>query len=179
MRYKEHNKYVKQLIDNKEHSENVMPKVMRIVFENGKVYKENSIIDKYYQLFDHFTSPGCFKCPYSNLNRVSDITIGDFHQFSSKLGKFNDGNGVSLLIINTNIGKKIFDLICKNFEFLEKESTDVIQPAIEKPMNKPYNYEEFLEYYKNNGFKKTIDKFTRKKYKIIIKKYLNKLRLIK
>ena len=52
-----------------------------------------------------------------DIDTTGDLTIGDFHEFNSKLGEFNDGNGLSLIIINSEKGNQLFNIIKKNFSF--------------------------------------------------------------
>ena len=121
MRYKSEKIYKKNKTKKHIPLGKVEPHIMNVKFANGKKYSSKSEFDPFYILFDYFTTKGCFNCPFANTERESDITIGDFHEFSSKLGDFNDGNGITLTIINTENGKKIFNKIKKNIIFDQKE----------------------------------------------------------
>ena len=73
---------------------------------------------KYRELF--YTNlalrPSCYECNYSNLNRISDITIGDFWGIEKVDKKFKVSDGVSLCIVNSEKGKKLFENIKENIE---------------------------------------------------------------
>lgn len=157
---------------------NVEPHVMMIEFENGKKYQQKSDFDIYYQLFDYFISGGCFKCPFSNLNRLGDITIGDFHEFSSKLGDFNDGNGVSLLIVNTKKGEEMIKSIDKELILIEKSETECLQPAIQEPAHIPNNRDCFIDDYKKFGFEYVAKKYGKNGIKYNIKYFLNNIGIL-
>lgn len=151
---------------------------MYIKFDNNKEYIMNSQFDVYYQLYDYMVNEGCFKCPFANMNRNSDITIGDFHEFSSKLGEFNDAKGVSLVILNTQKGIDVFEKIKSNISYELKQAKDCIQPQLTKPLNKPKMYDEFAKDYESNGFEYVVNKYTRKSVKFKVKKTLYRLGLL-
>ena len=64
----------------------------------------------------HYFSKGwiyrdsCYKCKYACLKRTSDITIGDYWGIEKEhpdiIGKWNEDEAVSLIIINSSKGKK-------------------------------------------------------------------------
>ena len=157
----------------------VEPHVMMIQYENGYNYIKESDFDVFYQLFDLLIRKSCFKCPFASLNRSSDITIGDFHEFSSKLGKFNDGNGVSLVITNSDKGNLLLSKLKTKFVIIEKNSNECLQPAITAPAIKPKQYELFREEYQAKGFEFVVNKYKKKGAKYSIKKILYKLKLYK
>ena len=93
---------------------------INVKFENGKSYCEFPDVDYFKQLFSKnlILRPSCFECKYTNTTRCSDITLGDFWGISKSLPNFDDKKGVSLVIINSQKGKKIMDEISKAFSRL-------------------------------------------------------------
>lgn len=178
MRYKDEKEYNKNLKTKHIPIGKVEPHIMMIEFKNNKKYISKSGYDVFYQLFDLFISKGCFNCPFSNLNRVSDITIGDFHEFSSKLGDFNDGNGISLLIINSKKGEMILNNIKDDLIIEEKRMEDCIQPAISSPAKKPVNKDVFDNEYDSYGFEYIVKKYGRSGLKYEIRKKLDKIGIL-
>lgn len=67
----------------------------------------------YYYFYMHADSfrECCYKCKYTNLTRISDITIGDYWGIEKEAIKINPKNGVSAVLINTQKGKELFKLI--------------------------------------------------------------------
>lgn len=179
MRYKDEKIYNKNITQEHIALGAVEPHVMMIQFENGAKYCKESDFDIFYQLFDLFIRKSCFKCPFASLKRCSDITIGDFHEFSSKLGKFNDGNGVSLVITNSDKGNSFISKLKTKFEIIEKSSNECLQPAITAPAKKPEKYDLFIEDYQSRGFEFIVDKYRKKGIKFTIKKVLYKINLYK
>ena len=151
---------------------------MRIDFSNGKSYIERSDFDSYYLLFEYFINNSCFSCPFSNLNRVSDITIGDFHETSSRLKGFNDGNGVSLVIINSEKGNKILSKIKGNLIIKEKNENDCLQPALLHPTKKIENYDQFQNEFDKFGYNYVVKKYATNGIKYKIKWILYKTKIL-
>lgn len=151
---------------------------MYVKFDNRKSYIMSSEFDIYYQLYDYMVSKACFECPFTNLNRNSDITVGDFHEFSSKLGKFNDAKGVSLVILNTKKGLEIFEKLKPNIYYESKKENECIQPQLTKPLKKPKKYDDFVSDYDKFGFEYVAKKYTSNNTKFKIKKMLYRLGLL-
>lgn len=128
---------------------------------------------KYRELF--YTNlalrPSCYECNYSNLNRISDITIGDFWGIEKKNSTFKDSDGVSLCIINSEKGKKLFENIKENIECIETNIQDSLQHNLVKPTQKPENREEFWNDYTKNGFQYIVKKYVPKIYDRNVNKY--------
>lgn len=54
----------------------------------------------------------CYKCSFAKESREGDITIGDFWNLEDKKKSlFNWKNGISLMMINSKEGKKVFEAI--------------------------------------------------------------------
>ena len=103
----------------------------------------------------------CYNCPYASTKRLGDITLGDFWGISkteTKLEGVNDG--VSLLIINTPLGKSVFKKISANLVFEQhalNEATSHNEQLL-SPSEKPdLRHEIFTNI--DNG---TLDKMTKK-----------------
>ena len=65
-----------------------------------------------------FLRESCFRCPYSSLSRVGDLTLGDFWGLRPEELAEQQEKGVSLLLINTPHGSHVFDRLsigCKQY----------------------------------------------------------------
>lgn len=105
--------------------------VTKIVFNNDFIYYGKGEKDLYNRSFQRkiFLRESCYNCKYTNLNRKSDLTLGDFWGLKNFEKNINDG--VSLVLINTDKGK----LLCEN----SKESLFFNKRKLEEalPYNKP------------------------------------------
>lgn len=179
MRYKDKKEFDKNKKEKQKYKndEVISEHLMKLVFSNGKKYIRTSVLDPFYLNFDYFIRKGCFQCEFANLNRISDFTMGDFHQFNTKLGEFNDGNGVSLLIINTDKGYEIFNQMKEKYEVVEKTENEAYQPALASPATKLEKYDEFQSDYEKFGFEYVIKKYTPINFKFYIKSFMYKIDL--
>lgn len=104
----------------------------------------------------------CGSCVFTNFNRPSDITIGDYWGWEKISKDFNDDNkGCSLLFINTIKGQILLNKISNNLFLLKSDKEKSVQPNLESP--------SVLDK-KNTDFK--ID-FQRRGFKYVAKKYGN------
>ena len=56
-----------------------------------------------------FLRPSCHRCPYTSMSRVGDLTLGDFWGLRPEELADQQEKGVSLLLVNTPHGSRIFD----------------------------------------------------------------------
>lgn len=77
--------------------------------------------------------PCCSKCPYSSVNRISDITIGDHWGIEGFDPEFYSKDGVSLVITNTDKGTRLFKELQDSVEIKERSIEQCLQPNLQKP----------------------------------------------
>lgn len=101
-----------------------------LIFEflNGTKYIKKQSEDPYMvgYLTNIYLRPSCYQCMYKNYERESDITLADFWGIEKIMPEMDDGIGTSLIMINTEKGKKLFQGI--QSEIIYKETT--VNPAI-------------------------------------------------
>lgn len=127
---------------------------MYLKFNNGNVYIFTSAKDQYYFLFSKnlILRDCCYKCKFANKNRQSDITMGDYWGISKVFKEFDDKNGVSLVILNSNKGRLMFSRIEKNFYKKESSMEKCIQPQLVQPVSVPDEYKTFWKLYNKFGY---------------------------
>lgn len=110
-------------------------------------------IKNYQSIFckDIILRPSCYQCPYTSFTRVSDITIGDFWGIERVDEQFDDNKGVSLVLINSEKGKKIFEKITSDIISIKSNIYDSVQPNLKKPTAIPKMREIFWKDYKKHG----------------------------
>lgn len=55
----------------------------------------------------------CFRCPYTNLERVGDFTLADCWRVATSHPQYDDGRGTSLLLVNTPAAVERWQAIAK------------------------------------------------------------------
>lgn len=156
-------------------------------FKDGKKKINTADLSIYskLQMIGLSTNKGCFSCPYSNMNRVGDITIGDYWGIEKIMPNIKSKHGVSLLIVNTKKGNNIVDKFDEDKYFFKETNTDEYikyQHNLKEKTEEPQNYNEFWKDYEEFGFEFILKKYLDygKKYIIIhnIKKVVRKSPII-
>jgi len=109
---------------------------MVIEFESGKVLSVNARKNNYYRAFsnDFISRPGCSSCEYTLRNRAGDITIGDFWGIKDIDPSMFDDKGVSLMMINDDIGSTIWDNVKENFIYKDSNMASAFKKNHSKPI---------------------------------------------
>ena len=150
-------------------------------------YKKNQNEDKFMNAFLRNTilRNSCYNCSAKKLNRVSDITLADFWGIDNFNIDFDDNKGTSLVIVNSEKGRKIYSEISKYILSKEVDFNEAIKynQSMIKSVSKDKNRDKFFENLDSMDFDKLVDKYTSKpnlicrvknKIKRIIKKIINK-----
>lgn len=156
-----------------------------LYFENGKkisTYMYSKLFSKCIMF-----RPSCSICKYTNTRRPSDITLADFWGIDKAVSDFNDNKGVSLIFVNTEKGKRIFEEISPALDYRESCLENCMQPNLQSPSVFDDNTDEFWKNYKENGLKQAAGKYIDLSFKaqlkfnlkLKLKPVLKKLRGIK
>lgn len=148
-------------------------------YESFKLMGENKkrVTQEYTNLFyKHIIlRPSCSCCKFANMNRVADITLGDFWGIEKHNDSFNDNRGISLIFTNTRKGNKLFQDVKEKFEFFECNPQECMQPTLQRPSKASVRRKEFWYDYERKSFDKLL-----KKYAVpVLKKEMLKYRIKK
>ena len=76
----------------------------------------------------------CGNCYFCNTRRPSDITLADFWGWMKNVPGMNDDDkGISLILINTEKGKEMFDTIQTKLDVKEVDLDNCLQPNLQHP----------------------------------------------
>lgn len=134
---------------------------------NGERVKSTNYTDMFYS--HAFFKTSCYSCQYANVNRVTDFTLADAWGVKKNHAEFDDNRGVSLLLINTERAKQVFEKIKQEVEWCQVDLCDYMQPNMVAPTKIPKNYDKIWKVY----LKKTMRKVIR-----LCNKEQNKIRII-
>ncbi len=115
----------------------------------GRTFRSNDYVKIFYSHLELRDS--CYVCPYTNLNRPGDITIGDCWGIEKIDSEFDDNKGVSLIILNSCAGKKVWSDIAKEFICKDVTKEQILQPNLQHPTEKPEETEAFWNDYGKYG----------------------------
>jgi coenzyme F420-reducing hydrogenase beta subunit len=127
---------------------------VKVVFEDGKIKINSSDIKIYAKMFSSALTlrPSCYYCKFANMHRPSDITIGDFWGIEKCMPEMDDNIGVSLVIVNTVKGEKVFEQIKDSIFFKQINVADCLQFNLQQPTKEPIKRERFWRDFLTKGF---------------------------
>lgn len=123
----------------------------------------------------------CGKCHFTNTKRPSDITIADFWGWEKTAPSFNaDNKGVSLVLLNTDKGRKLFEAVKERLNTFPANLDDCLQPNMKHPSEIHPKREQFEKDYAKKGFKYVYFKYGeegwRYKFSSLFNRLCNKLK---
>lgn len=133
---------------------------------DGKIfYSKRSADGDVYNIAFHRSiayRDNCYNCQYACPERVSDLTLGDYHGLGMKSPVEYDDKDVSVILVNTVKGKEIIDAV-RAQGLIHMDSRPVDEPIegdrqLRHPSPKTRQHEDFAKLIvKNNGdFEKSI-----------------------
>ena len=120
------------------------------LFDSGK--KKTAVTFRHLFYAHYILRPSCHNCPYTNLRRCSDLTIGDFWGWQKISNRFNDNRGVSLVLVNSEKGRAMLDEIRPVLELVESNVRDCLQPQLQAPTTPNPQRERFVRDFTQRGF---------------------------
>lgn len=124
-------------------------------FSTNKYY----FISAYKKNLMHMYS--CYSCKYTEPKRIADITLGDFWGLKSLEINEPINRGISLVILNSDEGKKAFENIKSKISFYENNITEAIEGNLNlsKPSNLPEGRDTFYKDFFNLSENAIIKKY--------------------
>lgn len=148
------------------------------ILENGKLCHSNAYATIYRELYYSrlLHRPSCYGCRYTNLNRVSDITIADCRGIEHRDTQFDVEAGMSLVLINSAKGVRLFSEIQENILCEEIKIEEFMQPPLKHPAQKPDHRELFWKEFRDRGYWRAVLAVRGKNYvlKHTVKQWLSK-----
>ncbi|OJU14458.1 MAG: hypothetical protein BGN88_00655 [Clostridiales bacterium 43-6] len=133
----------------------------RYYLDDGTDSYKTKLSQNFTDLFDSalVSRPACQICKFSGKARFSDITIADYWGIEKCNPEFDNNTGVSLLIINSERGMKLFEVIRHKIDCIESTFEDAFRVNHSKPSKAHPMRKEFWEDYKNKGYVFVLKKY--------------------
>lgn len=132
-----------------------------VYFKDGTVKKRGFNEGTWYKGFLEgvINRLNCYQCPYARAERVADITLADCWQVSRIDPKLDDRKGTSLVLVNSQRGKEIFDAarasmkLCREvpLEEVRKYNGQLNRPTPQHPSRK-----FFFHHLPTDGYHKSL-----------------------
>lgn len=142
-------------------------------FESDDVYSKDLNSDIYMRGFlkNLYLRPSCYECKAKNFTSNSDISLADYWGVEKLHKELYDDNGISLVIVNTKQGYKIWNKIIGNLKYEESDLSYAVEnnPCIVKPVVMNRNRTKFFNMIKKKSLEYSIEKCLEKGIYIRIK----------
>ena len=130
-----------------------------------KTNKREVDIQKYVNLYysRYVLRPSCYECPYTAVERNTDITIGDYWGIEKVHPDFYDRLGNSLLILHTEKATAVFEIIRNSLDTFPSNVSECLQPALIHPVQRPVDREFFWKDFRRRGINYILTAYGNKK----------------
>ncbi len=100
---------------------------VKLGFDNGREYSCINTKDNYIKGFVNnlYLRPSCGLCSSKEIDRASDITIGDFWGINEN-SPFNDNKGASVLMLRSEKAKELFETVKNSLSYEEISFDDAV-----------------------------------------------------
>lgn len=129
----------------------------KVAFENGEI----ALAEDYAILYrsDDFMRDSCYNCKFSRIERVSDLTIGDFWKIGEVDREFANLRGTSMVLTHTESGQRLFDTACAEMYVKERTMDECLQPNMQYPTPIRKRYSDIHRDYSRKGLHFVIKKY--------------------
>lgn len=122
------------------------------------LYADSSFTHLFYRHI--MLRPSCSVCPYSCLDRQSDITLADFWGWQKSVPGFNaDDRGVSLVLMNSQKGLELMDRCMDAFDVRDVDIKDCLQPNLCRPSVPDKDSAKFADDYAGKGLEYVLKRY--------------------
>lgn len=104
-----------------------------LLFSNNTVYMKKYEEDIYMKMFlsNICLRPSCHDCRFKSLKHPSDITLGDCWGIENVMPEMDDDKGTSVVLIHTQRGENMWNLIKKNCVFKSADVETLLPAAVD------------------------------------------------
>ena len=115
--------------------------VETLQFDNGRIVNSRVFKSLFYR---HVAlRPSCYECPYKSIMHPGDISIADYWRIEVAAPELDDNKGVSLVLVNNEVGEKLFESVEDNIVIRKTRIVDSMQQSFKAPYPKPSNRNQF------------------------------------
>lgn len=140
----------------------------KTIYANGDIEyqtKESNRFTHGYLITGAFCRPSCYECRFKGVPRIADVSLADFWGIEKINGvdkSIDDNIGTSLVLINSEKGKKFFEEIKPKLRFVELSYHEAVNgnPALVKSLPLPkLDRQKFFEDANLMSFDDLADKY--------------------
>lgn len=141
--------------------------------EKGETKIKNWPEDTFNYLYmkSYIYRDSCYQCKFAKEERPGDITLCDYWGWTEYHKEFPVGSTVSGVLINTDKGKELFDMVKGNLYVVKTKLEDIERHngCLVKPSEKPQTRSQLLDNWIRDGFEPLDIDYKSKNKKVILK----------
>ncbi len=137
---------------------------MCVEFEGGIIKSQNSNVKSFLRTFFSHLSirPSCFNCHFKQIDRCSDLTIGDIKNIGKFNPSFDDNLGTTLVYVHSIKGETILKSLQSQLKICDIDIANVVSNKNNKMISNPEmnpHREMFFSEINSLDYKKLINKY--------------------
>lgn len=144
-----------------------------LTFENEKRIDSDVFKNLFYS--HRILRPSCHQCPYKSVHHPADITIADYWGIDKAAPDMNDNKGISLVLVNSQLGCGYFERVRSELECRETALEDSLQPPLKAPFPPAADRRRFWDDFRNRPFRYIAKKYGTVSYMSKLKKKIRRL----
>lgn len=145
-----------------------------LIFENGKSIDSDVFTTLFYG--HSILRPCCYECPYKSTMHPGDITIADYWGIEKAAPEFDDNKGVSLVLVNNEVGDSAFNSVKDSINWKETRLEDSMQASFKAPYPRPDNRVDFWDSFFTGNFEKVAKKYAGVGFENKVKRGIRKIK---
>jgi len=139
--------------------------------EDGNIIRRKCLESYWYKGFltGLINRKVCSQCEFAQKIRVGDITIGDFWGINEFNKLYNDNKGTSVVLTNTEKGRKIFNSLQNNMKLCKKVPYNIAyenNAQLNHPLKKHPKRETFFTSLMNHSYVNALNRIRTEKYDV-------------
>ena len=120
--------------------------------------------------------PSCGVCHFCNTRRPADLTLADFWGWEkTDAGINSDNKGLSLVLVNTPKGMRVFEDVKSMFHTINPKLEDCLQTHLKEPTLPNSHDNQFKTDYEKYGFEYIMKKYGNVGWRYKVRKYSKKI----
>lgn len=128
---------------------------------NGKkLYSVGQFTDSYFLMFMKraIYPNACYNCAFAGVERVGDLTLGDFWGINPEIEKQTCIRGINMLFVNSQAGQDFISRIESDIVVVSRPIEEAVSgnDTLRGPTKKPTEYDELWKDINQHGFHKAI-----------------------
>lgn len=149
---------------------------------DGKKHYETRLENGFYYAFSAKVRLSwrkcCYRCNYKSIQRVSDLTIGDYWGVENHHSAFDPRDGVSVVLVNTESGQRLFEQAKENLHYEKSnvlyatERNSLVTEVEKGHVSMPENRDAFFSTLRSGGWKKADRRYLKDRQILRLKIFL-------